>query len=280
MFERGSPLERLLQREAAPHRLPLNRHSPSPRRTSELDADTHLVAAINPGPTRIHENRFGPRGCRGITKYLLLVLCPGVQQIGRIERQLDMGVDRVADRTVEEPRRLLEHRQTDAAIQILREVHGAPVVSEAESDWPLLIQSNEIEGIGGNPFQLVRVDGGTPDGLHPGTERAHTTSGQCAGVDQIGVVYADLIDISVVGLHPQAAQEPGQKVEEGLIGELNTLDLAAILYIDRTQDLHGFRRAVIREGAVEIALTESVMQLLEEQPDRERTGRPEIPFVR
>jgi hypothetical protein len=191
-----------------------------------------------------------------------------------------MGVDRVADRPVEETRSLLEHRQTDAAIQILREVHGAPVISEAESDRSLLIQSNEIEGIGGNSFQPVRVDRGTPDGFDPRTERAHTTGAQCAGVDQIGVVYVDLIDISVVGLHPQAAQEPGEKVEEGLIGELSTLDLAAILFIDRTQDLHGFRHAVIREGAVEIGLTESVVQLLEEQSDRQRTGRPEIPFVR
>src|ERR1700723_771935 len=100
-------------------------------RISELDADTELVAPINPRPTRIHVNRFGPRSCCGITKYLLLVLCPGIQQIGHIERQLDMGVDRVSDRPVEEPRSLLEHRQTDAAIQILRQVHGAPVVSEA-----------------------------------------------------------------------------------------------------------------------------------------------------
>src|SRR5882757_1621755 len=113
-----------------------------------------------------------------------------------------MGADRVADRPVEKPRSFLEHRHTDAAIQVLREVHGAPVVSEADSDWSLLIQSNEIEGIGGNPLQLVRVDDGATNGLIPGTERAHTTGGQCAGVDQIGVLYAVLTDISIVGLHP------------------------------------------------------------------------------
>src|ERR1700680_337757 len=119
-------------------------------RISELDADTELVAPINPRPARIFENRFGSWGCCGITKYLLLVLEPGIQQVGRIERQLDMGADRVADRTVEETRSFLEHRQTYAAIQIGREVIGAPVISQAESDRSLLIESNEIEGIGGN----------------------------------------------------------------------------------------------------------------------------------
>src|ERR1700736_4747756 len=121
-------------------------------RLSELDADTELVAPINPRPARIPENRCGSWGCFGITKYLLLVRGPGIQQVGRIERQLDMGADRVANRTVEEPRILLEHRQTDAAIEIGRFVAGAPVVSEAESDRSLLIQSNEIEGVGGNPL--------------------------------------------------------------------------------------------------------------------------------
>src|SRR5216684_7624912 len=45
-------------------------------RISELDADTHLVAPINPRPARIPENRFGSRGCCGIAKYLLLVRRP------------------------------------------------------------------------------------------------------------------------------------------------------------------------------------------------------------
>src|ERR1700692_2028455 len=107
-----------------------------------------------------------------------------------------MGVDRVADRTVEETRSFLEHRQTDAAIQIVREVIGTPVVSEAESDRSLLIESNEIEGIGGNAGQFVRVDHHTPDGQVSRTERAHAAGVQSAGVNQIGVVYPDLMDIS------------------------------------------------------------------------------------
>src|SRR5258708_21859475 len=118
-------------------------------RISELDADTHLVAPINPRPARIPENRFGSWGCCGIAKYLLLVHGPGIQQVGRIERQLDMGADRVANRTVEEPRILLEHRQTDAAIQIGRFVTGAPIVSEPEPDRSLLIEYNELERMAG-----------------------------------------------------------------------------------------------------------------------------------
>src|ERR1700733_2077933 len=113
-----------------------------------------------------------------------------------------MGVDGVADRTVEEPRRLLEHRQADAAVYVGGEVRGAPVVSEAESDRSLLIQSYEIEGVGGNPLQSVGVDHDTPDGLVPRAVRAQAAGGQSADINQVGVVYVDLIDISVVGLHP------------------------------------------------------------------------------
>src|SRR5271165_2729720 len=169
-----------------------------------------------------------------------------------------MGADRVANRTVEEPRSLLEHRQADAAVQIGGEVHGAPVVGEAESDRSLLIQSNEIEGIGGDPLQFVGVDHDTPNGLVPRTVRAQATGSQSADVNQIGVVYADLIDIGVVRLHAQTAPEPGQEVKESLIGELGTLDLTAILYIDRTQNLRLLRYAVIREGAGELSLVQSV----------------------
>src|SRR5579863_6348813 len=147
-----------------------------------------------------------------------------------------MGADRVANRTVHETGSLLEHRQADAAVYVGGEVHGAPVVSEAESDRSLLIQSDDIEGIGGNPRQSVGVDHDTPDGLVPRTVRAQATGGQSADVNQVGIVYVDLVDISVVGLHPQAAPEPGQKVKEGLIGKLSTLDLTAILYIDRAQE--------------------------------------------
>src|ERR1700741_3539564 len=82
----------------------------NPVRTSQLGADTELVAPIHPRPTRIHVNRPGSRGRRGITEYLLLVLRLGIQQIRHIERQLDMGADRVSDRTVEKARRLLVHR--------------------------------------------------------------------------------------------------------------------------------------------------------------------------
>src|SRR5579863_10042519 len=145
-----------------------------------------------------------------------------------------MGADRVANRTVHETGSLLEHRQADAAVYVGGEVHGAPVVSEAESDRSLLIQPNDIEGIGGNPLQFMGVDHDAPDGLVPRTIRAQATRGQSADVDQIGVVYVDLIDIGVVHLHSQTAPEPGQEVKESLIGKLSTLDLTAVLYIDRT----------------------------------------------
>src|ERR1700722_5752429 len=98
---------------------------------SVLDANAQLVAPIDQRPTRIHIHGLGSRRCRRITEYLLLIHRLGVQQVGRIERQLDVGAYRVAYRAVEEPRSLLEYRQTDAAIQIGSQVHGAPVVSEA-----------------------------------------------------------------------------------------------------------------------------------------------------
>src|SRR5882757_5398643 len=73
----------------------------SAHRISELEADAELVTPINPRPPRILENRSGSRGCRRVAKYLLLVHGLGIQQVGRIERQLQMGAYRVTYRTVE-----------------------------------------------------------------------------------------------------------------------------------------------------------------------------------
>src|ERR1700692_3699039 len=109
-----------------------------------------------------------------------------------------MGANRVAYRAVEEPRSFLEYRQTDAAIQIGRQVHGAPVVSEAYSDRSLLIQSNEIEGMIGTPRQFMRIDDDAGDDRNPGTDCAHA-AGRCR-VDQIGVVYPSGLGIRIVRL--------------------------------------------------------------------------------
>src|ERR1700675_5011220 len=225
-------------------------------RMSELDSDAELVAPIDQRPTRLHIHGLGPRGCRRITKYLLLIDGLGVQKVGRIERQLDMGAYRVAYGAVEEPRSFLEYRQTNAAIQIGRQVHGAPVVSEAYSDRSLLIQSNEIEGMIGNPRQFMRIDDNTGDHRNPGTDCAHA-AGRCR-VDQIGVVYAGGIDIGIVGLQPQAAPESGQEVKKGLIGDFKTLDPAAILFIDRASDLRSLRCTIVGERAAEIVVREAV----------------------
>src|SRR5882724_263788 len=67
-----------------------NRDGATPRGMSELDADAELVAPIDQRPTRIPIHGLGSRGRRRITKYLLLVRGLGVQQVGPIERQLDM----------------------------------------------------------------------------------------------------------------------------------------------------------------------------------------------
>src|SRR3984957_13890506 len=147
-------------------------------RISELDADAQLVASIEQRPTRIHIHRLGAGGCRRVTKYLLLVDGLGVQQVGRIERQLDMGAYGVPYRAVEEPRRFLEYRQTDAAIQIGGKVRGAPVVSEAHSDRSLLIETDEIEGMIGNSFQFMRIDDDAGNDRYTGADRA-PASGRC-----------------------------------------------------------------------------------------------------
>src|SRR5580700_5110956 len=128
-----------------------------------------------------------------------------------------MGAYRVAYRAVEEPRGLLEYRQTDAAIQIGRQVHGAPVVCEAYTDRSLLIEAYEIEGIVGNPLQFMGIDDHAGDHRHPGTDCAHA-AGRCR-VDEIGVVYPGGIDVSIVDLQPQAAPESGQEIKEGLVGD-------------------------------------------------------------
>src|ERR1700722_1357614 len=163
-----------------------------------------------------------------------------------------MRAYRVAYRAVKEPRSLLEYRQTDAAIQIRSQVHGAPVVSEAYSDRSLLIETNEIEGMIGNSLQFMGIDDDAGNDRDPGTDCTHA-AGRCR-IDQVGVVYPGGIDVSIVGLQPQAAPETGQKVEEGLIGDFKTLDPAAILFVDRTADLRSLRCAIIGERAAEIII--------------------------
>src|ERR1700727_3055511 len=127
-----------------------------------------------------------------------------------------MSAYRVAYRAVEKPRILLEDRQTDAAIQIGREVHGAPVVSKAYSDRTFLIEADEIVSIVGNALQSVRIDDNAGNDRDAGADRPHTP-GRCR-FDKIGVVYSGGIDMSIVGLQPQAAPESRQEVKEGLIG--------------------------------------------------------------
>src|ERR1700691_5545736 len=167
-----------------------------------------------------------------------------------------MGAYRVAYRAVEEHRGLLEYRQPDAAIQIGRQVHGAPVVSEAYSDRSLLIETNEIEGMVGNPLQSMGIDDNAGDHRNTCTDCTHA-SGRCR-VDEIGVVYPGGVDISIVGLQPQAAPESGQEVKEGLIGDFKTLDSTPIRFVDRTPDLRDLRCTIIGERAAEIVIGETV----------------------
>src|ERR1700746_2123471 len=107
-----------------------------------------------------------------------------------------MGAYRVAYRAVEEPRSLLENRQTDAAIEIGGQVTGAPVVSQTNSDRPLLIETDEIKSIAGNPLQLMGIDDNAGNDRDTGADCAHAAT-RCR-VDQIGVVDPRGVDIGIV----------------------------------------------------------------------------------
>ena len=50
-------------------------------------------------------------------------------------------------------------------------------------------------------FYVVPIDHDTTDGLVPRTIRTQAPGSQSADVNEIGIVYVDLIDIGVVGLH-------------------------------------------------------------------------------
>src|SRR5262249_40363237 len=148
-------------------------------------------------------------------------------------------------RTVEEPRRLLKYRQADAAVQILGEIARAPVVGETNSNRPLLVKAHDVEGVIGHTLQAMRVDDHTG---HHGDTGAHRTDTAARGrIDQIRVVYSGLIDVGVIGLQTQAAQQSRLEVEKGLVAELEPLELAPVLHIDRTLDLRGLRGAIVGE---------------------------------
>src|ERR1700733_2258550 len=114
---------------------------------SELRAHTKLVTPVDHGPARVPVNRCGSRSRRRVTEYLLLVHQFGVQQVGGIQRQLDVRADGVADGAVQEPRCLLENRQSDTAIGGGRGGTRAPVKGEPQSDWPLFIEPPQVVGI-------------------------------------------------------------------------------------------------------------------------------------
>ena len=55
------------------------------------------------------------------------------------------------------------------------------------------------------------------------------------------------MNIGVVQLRAQTIEWVGQEIEEGLIRKLRTFDLAAVLFIDGTQDLRRLGGAVVGE---------------------------------
>src|SRR3569833_370044 len=240
-------------------------------------AGTELVAPLNTGPPRIPVERCRTGRRSGVTEYLLLIGGPGIQQVRYVQGELDKGSIRVANRAGEARRGRLKHRQADAAIQILRKILRAPVVSESHPDRSLFVQDYDVEGIVGHSLQAMGVDDDTGHCGYAGADRTDTATRSC--IDQIGVVHSGFTDVREVGLQSQAAPQPGQEVKESLISELDTFDVAAVLAIDRTLDLRGFGGAVIGERTAEILEVERVAELLVEPAYRERTGWPHVALI-
>src|SRR5690242_4969023 len=165
---------------------------------SEFRAHPELEAAIDPAPRRVHIDRLYARRRRRIAENFLLIDGGCAKQVGAFDRQLEMVVDRVADRSVEEARRLLEHWQTDTAIEILRQVTRPPVIGEPQRDRPLFIKPDDVEGVLRDAGKAMRID---HVAVAAGGRLASALRADIAtrsGVDQVRVVDPRLMDIGVV----------------------------------------------------------------------------------
>eukprot|EP01136_Pigoraptor_vietnamica_P027601 Opistho-1_new@84070 len=252
----------------------------APRGKSEFEPGAELDAPVDAVPGRVDVLGRGTGRLRGVTEDLLLIGGGRVQQVGPLNRQLEEPGRRNPERRIEEPGRLLEHREADAAVEILGQIARPPVIRDAQAHRPLLVQRHRVERVVRNAGQALRVEheAGAAQRLLPRTECPDIATRRRG--DQVRVLDPRLVDIGVVELRAEPAQPAGQEVEEGLVAHLHAHQLAAVLHIARPVDLDGLGRAAVGNGAQELAIGDGVVELLVEQADRQRGAGTHIAFER
>src|SRR5215469_15386350 len=152
-----------------------------------------------------------------------VILVVAVQEVRRIERQRELVVDLVACREVE-PGLCLgkDGPRLVAAAGCRTDIEAvAPVISDTERHWPLLVDSDQVVGIFGDVL-----------------ERA--------------------LDVGSIGLEAQAVERIRQESEELRIPQFYTVDVAR-RRVERLRDLindsvDGFRRDGAFNVAVDLAI--------------------------
>src|SRR5258708_30514560 len=175
-----------------------------------------------------------------------------------------MIADRVAYRAVKKPCGLLEYRQPNTAVQIVVAVLGRPMVAQTGSNRSLLIQTYDIHRMVRNSGQAMRINSGLQYRVHARTERADTSRSETAGIGEIGIIDAVLLDIRVVGLETQAIPQSWQFAEECLVGDLSAAQIATLLLVKRPGYADYLSGPVVRECPIKLPIAKTVRQRLVE----------------
>ena len=97
-------------------------------------------------------------------------------------------------------------------------------------------------------------------------------------VVRLRVRDALVVHVSGVGLQAKTVPRLGQRIEELLVGNFNTLQLGAVTG-DRSVDRHRPRHTIVGELADVVAVLHVVVELLVEQCRGDRAGAREVPLV-
>ncbi len=119
----------------------------------------------------------------------------------------------------------------------------------------------------------MRINSGLQYCVHARTERSDTSRGETAGIGEVGIIDAVLLDVGVVGLQTQAIPQTRQFAEECLVGDLGAAQIATILLVKRTGYADYLSGPVVRERPIKLPIAKTVRESLVEHIQGNRAAR-------